>query len=225
MLELYNVWQQDEGVYYEPDQEVQAFQQVRFSIQIHRLLKDNNGRVRERVVEFQDDGFWIRSELFSSVDLFVYIAGCLNQAGIHSLDIEQVLIGTFSEITLILNKEENSKVCVVPIMLCVYKWERWEDAAEAEDMAVEEAMAATALKPVPATKESIQALRKVKLGDIPCVSREICVICLEELSLQAMDLTSMPCAHLFHGNCIVKWLNTSHLCPLCRFPMPTCANQ
>ncbi|XWS46541.1 hypothetical protein CRYUN_Cryun14cG0076600 [Craigia yunnanensis] len=177
MPQLYHVWQQDEDVDEEPDLVVQAFQQVRFGFQILRILKDNNGRVRERVEEFRDESFWNRCELLSSVDIFVLIVGYLHEA-------------------------------------------------EAEDMAVEEAMAETALKPVPATKESIQALHKVKLGDIPRVSCERCVICLEELSLhEAMDLTSIPCSHLFHENCIVKWLNTSHLCPLCRFPMPINAND
>ena len=226
MPRLYHVWQQDEYVDEEPDRVVQAFQQVRFGFQIHRMLKDNNGRVRQMVEEFRDESFWNRSELLSSVDIFVLIVGYLRQAEIHDHDIAQVLNGTFSEITSILNKEENSKLGVVPIRLRVYKWERWEDEAEAEDMAVEEAMAETALKPVPATKESIQALHKVKLGDIPSVSCERCIICLEELSLhEAVDLTSMPCSHLFHENCIVKWLNTSHLCPLCRFPMPINAND
>ncbi|XP_022716202.1 E3 ubiquitin ligase BIG BROTHER-related-like [Durio zibethinus] len=191
-------------------------------------LEDENGRVRERVEESWDTSLLRRSELLSSDDIIVYIIDHLTDAGFYDGDIEEMLDGIFNEIIFILYKEENSKLGVVPIRLCVFRWERWEDeAAEAdEDMAMEEAMAETALKPVPATKESIQALRKVKLGDIiPRFSSEQCVICFEELSLQAKDdLTSMPCSHLFHENCIVKWLNTSHLCPLCHFPMPTNAN-
>ncbi|XWS57100.1 hypothetical protein CRYUN_Cryun09bG0142500 [Craigia yunnanensis] len=46
------------------------------------------------------------------------------------------------------------------------------------------------------------------------------MICIEKLSSET-EVTSMPCSHLFHGHCIEEWLNTSHQCPLCRFPMPT----
>ncbi|KAK8571664.1 hypothetical protein V6N13_047321 [Hibiscus sabdariffa] len=48
-----------------------------------------------------------------------------------------------------------------------------------------------------------------------------CMICLEKLgSSKTKVVTSMPCSHLFHGDCIEKWLNTSCLCPLCRFSVP-----
>ncbi|KAJ4850512.1 hypothetical protein Tsubulata_050266 [Turnera subulata] len=45
-----------------------------------------------------------------------------------------------------------------------------------------------------------------------------CSICLESLVDTA---SAMPCNHLFHTDCISKWLQTSHYCPICRFEMPT----
>ncbi|EYU40221.1 hypothetical protein MIMGU_mgv1a020278mg, partial [Erythranthe guttata] len=44
-----------------------------------------------------------------------------------------------------------------------------------------------------------------------------CSICLEDLE----EALSMPCSHVYHGDCIKKWLSISHYCPLCRFEMPT----
>ncbi|XP_059652528.1 uncharacterized protein LOC132299748 [Cornus florida] len=70
-----------------------------------------------------------------------------------------------------------------------------------------------ALKLVPATQSSIDALEKTTFY---CS----CTICLEEFS-DEQSITRMPCSHVFHGDCITKWLNTSHSCPLCRFKMPT----
>ncbi|KAK5832221.1 hypothetical protein PVK06_016021 [Gossypium arboreum] len=47
-----------------------------------------------------------------------------------------------------------------------------------------------------------------------------CAICLDEFS-EGEKVVSMPCTHVFHDGCIIKWLKTSHLCSLCRFQMPT----
>ncbi|KAL3736708.1 hypothetical protein ACJRO7_025621 [Eucalyptus globulus] len=35
------------------------------------------------------------------------------------------------------------------------------------------------------------------------------------------EVVCMPCKHMFHHECVVRWLNESNLCPLCRFQMPT----
>lgn len=54
-----------------------------------------------------------------------------------------------------------------------------------------------------------------------CVrERESCTICLEEFEAGSEALC-MPCTHIFHAGCIVKWLNESHYCPVCRFEVPT----
>ncbi|KAK8569651.1 hypothetical protein V6N13_046700 [Hibiscus sabdariffa] len=86
----------------------------------------------------------------------------------------------------------------------------------------------------PASKLAIKALKRVKLDDedeghLPLKkrrklveglsSRKGCTVCLDEL-LDGDDVASMPCDHVYHYDCIVKWLETSHLCPLCRYHMP-----
>ncbi|KAF7139832.1 hypothetical protein RHSIM_Rhsim06G0230300 [Rhododendron simsii] len=76
------------------------------------------------------------------------------------------------------------------------------------------------VKFVPATKSSIEALERVTIFDNnSCLQVEECRICLETLPIGA-KVICMPCSHIFHGNCIVRWLESSNLCPLCRFAMP-----
>ncbi|WCJ41534.1 RING/U-box superfamily protein [Euphorbia peplus] len=65
---------------------------------------------------------------------------------------------------------------------------------------------------VPADPSSFGMMKSVKLEE----EGATCSVCLEEVVDIASD---MPCAHLFHENCILKWLQTSHVCPVCRFPM------
>ena len=71
---------------------------------------------------------------------------------------------------------------------------------------------------IPATDISIKAL---KTKTVPAGSSESqsCMICLEELS-GGSEATVMPCSHVFHGSCIIRWLKQSHVCPICRFQMP-----
>ncbi|XP_047331524.1 RING finger protein 141-like [Impatiens glandulifera] len=51
------------------------------------------------------------------------------------------------------------------------------------------------------------------------VGGEKCIICLDELpSKDEKDLKRTGCCrHVFHGECIDKWLVRRSLCPLCRF--------
>ncbi|BFG41613.1 hypothetical protein CerSpe_278870 [Prunus speciosa] len=55
---------------------------------------------------------------------------------------------------------------------------------------------------------------------------EVCPICVEEFVVGSEDVASMPCSHVFHGNCIGRWLKGSHhSCPICRFEMPWITRQ
>ncbi|KDP21212.1 hypothetical protein JCGZ_21683 [Jatropha curcas] len=65
---------------------------------------------------------------------------------------------------------------------------------------------------VPTARKS-RLLKCVKLRE-----SEDCSICFEEISEFG---ASMPCSHHFHGTCILRWLENSHYCPICRFEMPT----
>ncbi|KAJ1380135.1 Zinc finger, RING-type [Sesbania bispinosa] len=84
------------------------------------------------------------------------------------------------------------------------------------NMVMEESMRETQM--VPASKIAIESLQKVKLQEGATMER--CSICLMEFDV-GTEVSSMPCKHVYHHECLVQWLKTSHVCPLCRYPMPT----
>lgn len=69
----------------------------------------------------------------------------------------------------------------------------------------------------PASRESIDAMESVEIGE-GCVGLE-CVVCLEEFEVGGVA-KEMPCKHMFHQNCIEKWLGIHGSCPVCRYEMP-----
>ena len=51
-----------------------------------------------------------------------------------------------------------------------------------------------------------------------------CSICL--LKYQKPDiLKEFPCNHIYHKNCILKWLNNSNICPLCKYEITNDVNK
>ncbi|KAK9278268.1 hypothetical protein L1049_027833 [Liquidambar formosana] len=88
----------------------------------------------------------------------------------------------------------------------------WVEEATAESMDAEQE-----IEFVRATESSIEALEKVRVVE-GCMKQQ-CVICLEEISTGS-EATRMPCSHVFHGGCLVDWLEKSGFCPLCRFQLP-----
>ena len=45
-----------------------------------------------------------------------------------------------------------------------------------------------------------------------------CAICIDEFE-ENDQLHLLPCQHSFHSQCILKWLNRSKLCPICRYEL------
>ncbi|CAH9142329.1 unnamed protein product [Cuscuta epithymum] len=83
----------------------------------------------------------------------------------------------------------------------------------------------------PASKWAIDSLERVCFGedeeeeDYGGGGGEFhCSVCMEDEDLgwacREKGVLKMPCSHLFHGDCIIRWLNASHYCPNCRFEMP-----
>ncbi|KAE8656480.1 putative Ribosomal protein L34e superfamily protein [Hibiscus syriacus] len=67
----------------------------------------------------------------------------------------------------------------------------------------------------PASKASIEAMPMTKVKE--CGSD--CSICLEEFEIDE-EAREMPCKHVFHSDCIEKWLQIHGTCPVCLFLMP-----
>ncbi|KAL4273070.1 hypothetical protein GQ457_13G029400 [Hibiscus cannabinus] len=219
------------------------FSQIEFLLRIRTFLEDDNGRFREDFWQGDVQEFSVYPEIGDVQEFSVYpeivfgsdrhrnnVAQRLLEAGwLDQLGLERILDQAFSDANSIIEKEKEKKKKkygnylifdnVVKIIFQVKKIvRRAESAAMAMELSMREAP-----RLVPAAKESIQALKKVKLaedyGDNGGVE---CMICMEKLVQSEREVvTSMPCSHLFHGECIERWLSTSHLCPLCRFPMPT----
>lgn len=42
-----------------------------------------------------------------------------------------------------------------------------------------------------------------------------CTICFDTAS-DERELEHLPCGHMFHRDCIIRWLNYSNVCPNCR---------
>ncbi|KAK4720414.1 hypothetical protein R3W88_010647 [Solanum pinnatisectum] len=71
---------------------------------------------------------------------------------------------------------------------------------------------------VPASESAIELLEPMEADERN--SNDECSVCLDELG-EEIDVLRMPCSHMFHAECITKWFENSHYCPLCRFQMPT----
>ena len=43
-----------------------------------------------------------------------------------------------------------------------------------------------------------------------------CGVCADALVGADAELAQLPCAHVFHADCLLPWMRVSHQCPLCR---------
>lgn len=97
----------------------------------------------------------------------------------------------------------------------VYPQEDDANDMDADVMAADDVDGHQCFGGVPASGEAIVSLPEtsVKEGE--------CSVCLENFEAGNSKLRMMPCSHYFHEQCIFDWLRVSHVCPLCRFPLPT----
>ncbi|EKX52837.1 hypothetical protein GUITHDRAFT_101288 [Guillardia theta CCMP2712] len=64
------------------------------------------------------------------------------------------------------------------------------------------------------TRETVQTICKKNVEHAPG-EEACCMICLVELDDRSTDF-QLPCNHVFHEECLLKWLHTHNTCPNCR---------
>lgn len=78
------------------------------------------------------------------------------------------------------------------------------------------------VKPPPASARAIRQLPAVTVlpEDLVDENNRECCICFEAHHLKDRVIR-LPCAHIYHPECIVDWLKRSCTCPVCRYELPT----
>ncbi|KAF3904748.1 hypothetical protein ABW20_dc0101766 [Dactylellina cionopaga] len=72
--------------------------------------------------------------------------------------------------------------------------------------------------PPPASEDSIKNLPKVKVTQQEVDEGTECVICQDEYKLDE-EVVKLPCKHIYHEECVKRWLETHDACPICRTPI------
>ncbi|KAM0877068.1 hypothetical protein ACQ4PT_035722 [Festuca glaucescens] len=72
----------------------------------------------------------------------------------------------------------------------------------------------------PASKAAVESMPTVAIAASHVRADCHCAVCKEPFELGA-EAREMPCAHIYHEDCILPWLQLRNSCPVCRHEMPT----
>lgn len=72
----------------------------------------------------------------------------------------------------------------------------------------------------PTAKSVVENLPIVVFSEEMKKENVICAVCKDDISTEDR-VTKLPCAHFYHGDCIVPWLSIRNTCPVCRYELPT----
>jgi len=73
--------------------------------------------------------------------------------------------------------------------------------------------------PPPAPEQSVNQLKEIQFNEENCQIKD-CAVCQEDYK-NGEILLSMPCEHIFHKDCVKKWLSMHNSCPVCRKALET----
>ena len=67
-------------------------------------------------------------------------------------------------------------------------------------------------------KKLVDDLLEYKLNKVDKLEEgnKKCIICLEYFN-DGDKIISLPCVHIYHGDCIKKWLLEKNFCPICKY--------
>lgn len=76
--------------------------------------------------------------------------------------------------------------------------------------------------PPPASRAALRQLPTISVSaeDLVEPSNRECCICFEEHNI-GDKVVRLPCAHIYHSECITDWLQRHCTCPTCRYELPT----
>lgn len=72
----------------------------------------------------------------------------------------------------------------------------------------------------PTSKEFINKLPRIHVKREKDGRMPVCPVCTEEFEINE-TAKKLPCAHIFHSECIDPWLKSNCTCPVCRKELPT----
>lgn len=71
----------------------------------------------------------------------------------------------------------------------------------------------------PASKSFVDKLPIVVITQQQVDQKMECAICKDSFKIDE-ETIGLPCQHLYHGDCILPWLQQHNSCPVCRYELP-----
>ncbi|KAM7279488.1 hypothetical protein ACFE04_006622 [Oxalis oulophora] len=73
----------------------------------------------------------------------------------------------------------------------------------------------------PAAKAVIENLKEISLTQDDVEKNDaLCAVCKDEMNFGEIA-SQLPCAHRYHKDCIIPWLQIRNTCPVCRYELAT----